>query len=191
MPSRIIRLIAAAAAVGMAVVLPASSVAQASPGSYFANPSFESGTADWVQFSTPAGGVSVINNVAFYPTHTGSWKAELGGRGYAGLTRISQQLTVPARSSATVSFWLWVVTPPPSRVGFRELTVEVTGEDGTPYQLTTRTNKDSTNGYKHVTLALPSVFFTSRAQRVTVTFFAIEDAVNPRPFLVDDVSFVS
>jgi len=175
--------VAAAAAIGML----AAPTAQATP-SGFANADFEAGSASWNQFSTPFGGAQLINSSSAYPAHSGYWKAELGGRGFAGVDRISQQVTVPALRVPVLTFFLRIDPQTPATMGYRELDVEATAQDGTSYLLTSRTNKDSSGAYEKVTLTLPDAFYSSSEQRVNISFTAVEDAANKLPFLIDDVA---
>ncbi|KJY44576.1 hypothetical protein VR46_19715, partial [Streptomyces sp. NRRL S-444] len=82
-----------------------------------------------------------------------------------------------------------VVSGGASGFGFRQLIVEATAEDGTPYELHDRMNKAGTNGsYEKVTVTLPDAFYGSSPQKVNISFMAIEDAANRMPFLIDDVN---
>ncbi|MFI6448883.1 hypothetical protein [Kitasatospora sp. NPDC050543] len=178
---------ASALVIAAALVTLAATPAQAAPAG-IANPDFEAGNSSWNQFSTPFGGIPLINASSVYPAHSGSWKAELGGRGITGVNRISQQLTVPAYRVPVLSFWLRIDPQTPATMGFRELDVEATAPDGKSYLLTSRTNKDSSGAYEKVTLTLPDAFYSSSDQQVNLSFLAVEDSSNKLPFLVDDVT---
>ncbi|GAA0660935.1 hypothetical protein GCM10010193_09910 [Kitasatospora atroaurantiaca] len=184
---RRVRLAVSAALAAAAIGMLTAPAAQADAGS-FANPGFEAGGGSWNQFSMPFGGVELINSSSTYPAHSGYWKAELGGRGFAGVNRVSQQVTVPAYRVPVLSFWLRIDPQTPATMGYRELIVEATTQDGTPYLLTSRTNKDSNGEYQKVTLTLPDAFYSSSEQRVNISFMAVEDAANKLPFLIDDMT---
>ncbi|WP_431679838.1 hypothetical protein [Kitasatospora sp. KL5] len=174
--------VVAAAALGL-LTAPA---AQAAP-TAVTNPDFEAGATGWNTFSTPFG-AQVINNSAGRPARSGSWKAELGGHGYTGMDRISQQVTIPALRVPVLTFWMRLDSPTPATFGYHELTVEATAQDGTPYTLVTRTNKDSSSEYQKVTVTLPSAFYASEEKTATISFLTVDDAANRMPFLIDDVS---
>ncbi|WP_371502677.1 hypothetical protein OG871_36355 [Kitasatospora sp. NBC_00374] len=165
----------------------AAPAAQAAP-TGITNPGFEAGNTSWNQFSTPFGGIPLINASPTHPAHSGSWKAELGGRGFTGVNRISQQLAVPAYRVPVLSFWLRIDPQTPATMGYRELDVEATTQDGTSYLLASRTNKDSNGAYEKVTLTLPDAFYSSSEQQVNLSFLVVEDSSNKLPFLVDDVT---
>ncbi|MET9959917.1 hypothetical protein ABZ128_12785 [Streptomyces sp. NPDC006326] len=176
----------AVAATGLFVAAPTASAGT----SEIANPGFESGNASWNEKVTPFAG-HPINNSSAWPAHSGTGKAELGGQGLTGISRISQQVTVPAYRVPVLSFWVRsdVVSSGSGSFGFRQLIVEATAEDGTPYELHDRMNKAGTSGsYEKVTVALPDAFYSSSPQKVNISFMAIEDASNRMPFLIDDVS---
>ncbi|MFJ9647561.1 hypothetical protein ACWEPM_33590 [Streptomyces sp. NPDC004244] len=176
----------AVAATGMFLAAPIASAGT----SDVANPGFESGNASWNEKVTPFAG-HPINNSSAWPAHSGTGKAELGGQGLTGMSRISQQVTVPASRVPVLSFWVRsdVVRSGTSGFGFRQLIVEATAEDGTPYELHDRMNKAGTSGsYEQVTVTLPDAFYQSSPQKVNITFTVIEDAANRMPFLIDDVS---
>ncbi|MEU5809216.1 hypothetical protein [Streptomyces sp. NPDC047718] len=176
----------AVAATGMFLAAPIASAGT----SDVANPGFESGNASWNEKVTPFAG-HPINNSSAWPAHSGTGKAELGGQGLTGMSRISQQVTVPASRVPVLSFWVRsdVVHSGTSGFGFRQLVVEATAEDGTPYELHDRMNKAGTSGsYEQVTVTLPEAFYRSSPQKVNITFTVIEDAANRMPFLIDDVS---
>ncbi len=165
----------------------AAPAAQAAP-SNVTNPNFETGDTSWNAFSTRPFGGPVITSAPGHPARSGSWKAELGGHGVTGMDRISQQITIPADRVPILTFWLRLDHPTPSTLGYHELTVEATAQDGTPYTLTTRTNKDSNDAYQKVTLTLPDAFFSTSVQNVGISLFSVDDNTNRNPFLVDDVS---
>ncbi|MFJ1703835.1 hypothetical protein [Kitasatospora sp. NPDC088346] len=178
---------ASALVMAAAVGLLAAPSAQAAP-TGVTNPGFEAGSTGWNQFSTPFGGLPLINSSSARPAHSGSWKAELGGRGFTGVNRISQQVTVPAHRVPVLSFWLRIDPQTPATLAYRELDVEATAPDGTPYLLASRTNKDADGAYEKVTVTLPDAFYASTDQQVNLSFLVVEDASNRVPFLVDDVT---
>ncbi|MFD5425964.1 hypothetical protein [Streptomyces sp. NPDC127084] len=182
--------LAAATAIAATSVLVAAPNASAGT-SEILNAGFEGGNAAWHEKVTPFAG-HVINNSSAWPAHSGTGKAELGGQGLTGISRVSQQVTIPAYRVPVLSFWLRSDVARPgsaSSFGFRQLIVEATGEDGTPYELHDRMNKGGTNGsYEKVTVTLPDAFYSSAPQKLNISFMAIEEAANRMPFLIDDVS---
>ncbi|GGT93061.1 MULTISPECIES: hypothetical protein [Streptomyces] len=157
--------------------------------SEIANPGFESGNASWSEYVTPFGG-HPVNNSSAWPARSGVGKAELGGTGYTGISRISQQVTVPAYKVPVLTFWLRsdVVRADSPDFGFRQLVVEATAENGQSHELHSRMNKGGTAGaYEKVSLTLPDAFYSTSPQKVTLTFMVIEDNKNRMPFLIDDV----
>ncbi|MEU2159291.1 hypothetical protein ABZ532_30515 [Streptomyces sp. NPDC019396] len=182
-------ILAAATAIAATGVFMAAPNASAGT-SEIANPGFESGNASWNEKVTPFAG-HPINNSSAWPAHSGTGKAELGGQGLTGMSRISQQVTVPAYRVPVLSFWVRsdVVHAGSGGFGFRQLIVEATAEDGTPHELHDRMNKAGTDGsYEKVTVTLPDGFYSSLPQKVNISFMVIEDAANRMPFLIDDVS---
>ncbi|MCB5177996.1 hypothetical protein [Streptomyces antimicrobicus] len=176
----------AVAATGVFVAAPSASAGT----SEVVNAGFESGNASWHEKVTPFGG-HPINNSSAWPARSGTGKAELGGQGLTGMSRISQQVTVPAYRVPVLSFWVRsdVVAGGTSGFGFRQLVVEATADDGTPYELHDRMNKGGTSGsYERVTVTLPDAFYRSSPQKVNISFTVIEDAANRMPFLIDDVT---
>ncbi|RSS68511.1 hypothetical protein [Streptomyces sp. WAC06614] len=178
--------VTAVAATGMLVTAPNASAGT----SEVTNPGFESGNASWHEKVTPFAG-HLINNSSAWPAHSGTGKAELGGQGLTGMSRISQQVTVPASRVPVLSFWVRsdVVSGGSAGFGFRQLIVEATADDGTPYELHDRMNKAGTSGsYEKVTVTLPDAFYRSTPQNVNISFTVIEDSANRMPFLIDDVN---
>ncbi|MQS13349.1 hypothetical protein F7Q99_13950 [Streptomyces kaniharaensis] len=181
------RLAASAVIAAAAIGLVSSPAAQAAP-TGTVNGDFEAGNTGWFSFSTPFGGAQLINNSSTHPAHSGNWKAELGGRGYTGVNRITQQVTIPANRVPVLTFWLRIDPQGPGGLAYRELDVEAVAQDGTPYLLTSRTNKDGNSAYEQVTITLPDAFYSSTQKTATISFMAVEDSANKVPFLIDDVS---
>ncbi|WP_033826299.1 hypothetical protein [Kitasatospora sp. MBT63] len=181
------RLGASAVIAAAAIGLVGAPAAQAAPVGTV-NGDFEAGNTGWSSFSTPFGGAQLINASSAYPARSGSWKAELGGRGFTGVNRITQQVTIPANRVPVLTFWLRVPPQGPGGLAYRELDVEATAPDGTPYLLASRTNKDGNGAYEQVTVTLPDAFFSTAEKTAILSFMVVEDSANKVPFLVDDVS---
>ncbi|MFK4149308.1 hypothetical protein [Streptomyces sp. NPDC004065] len=156
------------------------------------NGGFEDGESGWMDSWSVIGSSPhhhAINNGLRYRSHTGTWKAELGGEGFGGYgfygqQSISRTVTLDPKTSYVLSYWLYVT---PRTAGFRQL--EVTASvDGQVYQLDYRTNKDANTGYERVQVHLPQDLVSTTEKRVKISFVAKEDDVNTSPFLIDDVA---
>ncbi|WP_431683706.1 hypothetical protein [Kitasatospora sp. KL5] len=177
------------------IALAAAGVFLAAPGAAAANqgivnPGFESGNDNsWGQVSVDDWyvrgmyGQLVTDNPA-YPAHSGTWKAKLGGYGYAG-HRIDQTVTIPAYRVPVLSFWMKA-----DYVGItHRLVVEAVTEDGTRTPLYTRYNAaGGSGGYEQVTVTFPDSFFSGTTRKVSLQFTHWEERGNTAPFLIDDVS---
>lgn len=158
------------------------------------NGGFEDGSSAWAEKWSVVGSAphhSAINDATRYRSHTGTWKAELGGDGlggdgFLGRQGISQTVTLASDKRYVISYWLCVT---PHNTHFRRLDVTASA-GGRLYQLDSRTNKDSTEGYEKVSVRLPQEIFFSPEQRVEISFTTEEDGANLNPFLLDDISIL-
>jgi subtilisin family serine protease len=150
-------------------------------GNLLANPGFESGATGW---SATAG---VITNASGAPARTGSWKAWMTGYGSTHTDTLSQTVTVPAASSATLSFHLFVSSQETTTsTAYDRLTVQAVS-GGTTTTLATYSNLDKGSSYVQRTLNVSA--FTGRS--VTLRFTAVEDSSLATSFVVDDTSLTT
>ncbi len=150
-------------------------------GNLLANPGFESGAVSWTASS------GVITNDTGAPARTGSWKAWLDGYGTTHTDTLSQAVTIPAASSATLSFHLYVTSAETTTTtAYDRLTVQVV-DGGTTTTLGTFSNLNKGPSY-----VLRSFTMSSWAGRtVTVKFTGTEDASLATSFVIDDTSLTT
>ena len=150
-------------------------------GNALANPGFESGAVSWTGTS------GVITNDPNAPARTGSWKAWLNGYGTSTTDTLSQNVTIPAASSATLSFHLYVSSAETTTTtAYDRLQVQVVS-GGTTTTLGTFSNLDKGASYVQRSLNLSA--FTGRS--VTVRFTGTEDASLATSFVIDDTSLTT
>ncbi|WP_412543898.1 hypothetical protein R8Z50_15820 [Longispora sp. K20-0274] len=150
------------------------------PGSGIANGGFESGTTSW----TITGGV--VGNWTTYPAQAGSWYAWMGGNGSANTDTLSQQVAVPAGNSATLTYYLRVVTKETENVVYDTFSVQVI-DGATTTTLATFSNVDASTGYVARSINLNSY----RGKTVTLKFVSVEDASLRSDFLLDSLALVT
>ncbi|MFN8011519.1 MAG: immunoglobulin domain-containing protein [Holophagaceae bacterium] len=86
------------------------------------NPGFEQGRVVWGS-SDPT---NVIDNTASPASHTGAWKAWLGGYAAVNTDTLYQDFTIPAAAtSATLTFWMRISTAEPGPAANDVMTVEL------------------------------------------------------------------
>ncbi len=150
-------------------------------GNLLANPGFESGTTGW----TASSGVITTDSGA--PARTGSWKAWLDGYGTSHTDTLSQTVTVPAASSASLSFYLYVSSQETTTTtAYDTLRVQATS-GGTTTTLATYSNLNKGSSYVQRTLNMSA--FTGKT--VTLTFTGTEDSSLATSFVVDDTSLTT
>ncbi len=148
-------------------------------GNLLQNPGFESGATAWSQSS------GVISNDATR-SHAGSWLAWLDGYGATHTDTLSQQVTIPSVSSATLSMWLRVATNETTTTrAYDKLSVQVVS--GTTTTLATYSNLNATSGYVQKTFSLSSFV----GKTVTIKLVGAEDASLATSFLADDFSLTT
>ena len=157
---------------------------QASCGSQLiSNGGFENGAtiAPWT--SSPGSGV--VTNTGAVAARTGTWKALLGGQGTDATETLTQQVTIPANCTATLSYWLRITTSETSHPWdfFR---AEVTHGGGTTI-LQTLSDSDASGGYVQRTADLSAY----AGQTVTLRFLSDEDGSIVTSFWLDDVSLAT
>jgi subtilisin family serine protease len=149
-------------------------------GNLLVNPGFESGTTGW---SATAG---VIGSGAT-SAHSGSGYAWLDGYGSSHTDTLSQTVTIPAASGATLSFWLKITSSETTTsVQYDRLTVQVISGGGTS-TLATYSNLNKGSSYVQRTLNLGAYV----GQTVTLRFTGTEDYSLATSFFVDDTSLTT
>ena len=145
------------------------------------NGGFESGNTVWTASS------GVIDNGTGQAARTGSWKAWLNGYGSAHTDTLLQTVSVPAAaSSATLSFWLKVVSAETSTTtAYDTLKLQVRNSSGTVLAtLKTYSNLDKGSSYIQRSFDLSAY----KGQTIQVYFVGVEGASVATSFLIDDVS---
>ena len=152
-----------------------------SPSNLLANPGFESGATGW----SASSGVITSNSGA--PARTGSWKVWLNGYGTSHIDTLSQKVTVPAASSANLSFWLYVTSNETTATKvYDRLRVQVVS-GGTTTTLGTFSNLHKGSAYvKRQFDMSPYV-----GKTVTVKFTGTENSSRATSFVVDDTSMTT
>jgi uncharacterized protein (TIGR03437 family) len=146
----------------------------------FLNPGFESGNVNWV---TTTG---VIDSSTGAAARTGSWKAWLCGYGATHTDTAYQQVTIPAGSTATLTFYLRITSAETTTTTqFDKLQIQVLNSAGTLLStLATYSNLNKNSAY-----ALQSFNLSSFAgQTIRVRFNGTEDSSLQTSFLVDDTA---
>ena len=145
------------------------------------NPGFESGNTVWTASS------GVIDNSSSQASRTGSWKAWLNGYGSAHTDTLQQTVTIPAAaSSATLSFWLKVVSSETTTTtAYDTLKVQVRNGSGTVLAtLATYSNLNKGSSYVQRSFDLSAY----KGQTIQVYFLGVEGSTVATSFLIDDVS---
>ena len=145
-----------------------------------ANPGFESGATSWTSSS------GVITNSADGSPHAGSYYAWLDGYGTTHTDTLSQTVTVPAASKATLSFYLYVATDETGSTAYDKLTVAVTSGSTTTTKAT-YSNANASSGYVQKTVDLSAYV----GKTITLKFTGTEDSSAATNFLVDDTSLTT
>ncbi|WP_370234219.1 S8 family serine peptidase [Nocardioides sp.] len=147
-------------------------------GNLLANPGFESGAVSWSASS------GVITNDSGAPAASGSWKAWLNGYGTTHTDTVSQQVTIPAASGATLSMKLYISSAETTTtIAYDTLKVQVVS-GGSTTTLATYSNLDEGTGF--VTRSFDLGAFTGKT--VTVKLLGAEDSALGTSFVVDDTS---
>ncbi|HYH34172.1 MAG TPA: S8 family serine peptidase [Nocardioides sp.] len=150
-------------------------------GNLVANPGFESGAVSWSSTS------GVITSSPDAPARSGSWKAWFNGYGTNHTDTLSQSVTIPSASSASLSFHLYVSTAETtSTTAYDRLSVQVVS-GGTTTTLGTFSNLHA--GTSYVQRSFNMSAFTGRT--VTIRFTGVEDSSLATSFVVDDTSLTT
>ena len=150
-------------------------------GNLLANPGFESGATGWTATS------GVITNSSGAPARTGSWKAWFNGYGTTHTDTLTQTVTVPAASSASLTFHLYVSSQETTTsTAYDTFRVQVTS-GGTTTTLATYSNLNKGSSYVQRTLNMSA----HTGKTVTLRFVGTEDYTLPTSFVVDDTSLTT
>jgi Zn-dependent metalloprotease len=151
-------------------------------GNLLANPGFESGAASWTQTA------GVITNDTGAAPRSGSYYAWLDGYGTSHTDSVSQTVTIPAASSANLSFYLRIASSETTTTtAYDTLRVQVTPSGGATSTLATYSNLNK--GTSYVARSVNLSAFTGRT--VTVRFLGVEDSSAATSFLIDDTSLTT
>ena len=149
------------------------------PGNLLANPGFESGATSWSQ---TAGVISSDSTKA----HAGSWFGWLDGYGTTHTDTLSQSVTIPSASSASLSLWLKITTAESGSTPYDTFKVQVISGTTTT-TLGTYSNANAGSSYVQRTFNLTP--FVGRT--VTIKFVGAEDSSLATSFYVDDTSLTT
>ena len=145
-----------------------------------ANPGFESGATSW------ASSTGVITNSASGSPHAGSYYAWLDGYGTTHTDTLSQTVTVPAATRATLTFYLYVDTEESGSTAYDKLTVAVTSGSTTTTKAT-YSNANASAGYVQKTIDLSAY----AGKTITLKLTGTEDSSAATSFLLDDTSLTT
>jgi kumamolisin len=153
------------------------------------NPSFESGSANWVQYSSS--GYSIITNSTAVSARTGSWYAWFGADN--NLTEyLYQDVTIPANATqANVEFWYQISTDEASTTTcYDSLIVEVRrpSDNALLAILTTLCNYNRTTTW---TRSGPFDVLGFKGQTIRLRFYDTTDSSLPTSWFVDDVALIA
>ena len=142
------------------------------------NPGFESGAASWSQTT------GVITNDSTR-AHAGAWLGWLDGYGTTHTDTLSQTVTIPAASSATLSLWLRIATSESGSTAYDTFKVQVVS-GGTTTTLATYSNANA-GGYTQRSFNVSAYVGTT----VTIKLVGAEDSSLATSFYVDDTSLTT
>jgi hypothetical protein len=145
------------------------------------NPGFENGSASPAPWVPTAG---VIDSSAGEAPHAGAWKAWMDGYGSAHTDTLSQQVTIPAGATATLTFWIHIDSAETTTTtAFDKLQVQIRNTANTVLStLATYSNLNKATGYRQVSFDVSSF----QGQTIKVFLTATEDASLQTSFVVDD-----
>ncbi len=149
-------------------------------GNLVANPGFESAATAWTQTA------GVVSNDAIR-AHTGAWLGWLDGYGAAHTDSLAQAVSIPAATSATLTFWLRAASSETTTTSaFDTLKVQVVS-GATTTTLVTFSNLDRAGAYAQKTLNLTPYV----GKTVTLKVVGVEDASLATSFFLDDLSITT
>jgi Zn-dependent metalloprotease len=140
------------------------------------NPGFESGRVGWTATNGVIGQYS-----AYEPTHSGTWVAWLAGYGTTHTDSITQSVTIPGGTRATLTYYVHIGTSEPTTVARDTMTVRAGSK-----VLQTLSNRDAAGGYALKTVDLSAYL----GQTISLSFTGVENSSRPTSFVVDDTSVV-
>jgi hypothetical protein len=145
------------------------------------NPGFENGSASPAPWVPTTG---VIDSSAGEAPHAGAWKAWMDGYGSAHTDTLSQQVTIPAGATATLTFWIHIDSAETTTTSaFDKLQVQIRNTANTVLStLATYSNLNKATGYRQVSFDVSSF----QGQTIKVFLTATEDASLQTSFVVDD-----
>jgi subtilisin family serine protease len=150
-------------------------------GNLVGNPGFESGNTVWSATS------GVITSSVNAPSHSGSWKAWLNGYGQTHTDTLSQSVSIPSASGATLSLWLFIDSEETTTsTVYDRLKVQVVS-GGTTRTLATYSNLNEGTSYVQRSFDMGS--YTGKS--VTVKLVGTEDSSLATSFVVDDVALTT
>jgi len=138
------------------------------------NPGFESGNSLWSATSDV-----IAQWGTDQPAHAGTWSAWLGGYGVAHDDSISQLVTIPSSSSATLSYYVHIDTDEVPNAAYDTMTVRAGST-----VLQTLSNVNAANGYQLKAIDLSAYV----GRTISLSFSGSEDAAAVTSFVVDDAS---
>jgi hypothetical protein len=139
------------------------------------NPGFESGDTLW------SATADVIDQWGTdQPARSGTWSAWLGGYESTHDDSIAQLVSIPAGSSATLSYYVHIETfEPPGSIAYDTMTVRAGST-----VLQTLSNVDAASGYQLRTVDLSAYL----GRTISLSFSGSEDDSAASSFVVDDVA---
>jgi hypothetical protein len=156
-----------------------------------AGASGSSGTSGAWNWTSSAGYNPIVqpSGTSPIPTHSGSWYAFLNGYGLAETDTVYQQVSLPVGSTATLTFWLRVVSNETGSTVKDTLDVQVMNSSGSTelQRLARYSNLDASGAYSRKAFDLSSF----AGQTVRIQFKGVEDASTATGFFIDDVSLVT
>jgi hypothetical protein len=143
------------------------------------NPGFESGTSGWTASS------GVIDNRDPSNAHSGAWTAWFLGYGSTHADSLYQQVSIPAAAcSASLSFWLAIVSSEADPVEYDTLTVTVRDTAGKVLGTLATYSNVNEGDYVKKTFDLSAY----KGKTVRIQFNAAEDSSAATSFFVDDLA---
>jgi hypothetical protein len=147
------------------------------------NPSFEDGLSSWTQ---SVGGI--VSETAPFAARTGTWNGWMGGWGIDMIDTLTQQVSIPANCSASLSYWLRIETSEDVNAGVRDtFLVEVTSGGNTSQVGPTYSNADAGPVYVLRTVDLSAY----AGQNVTLRFVSHENLYQASNIYFDDVALTT
>lgn len=164
---------AAPASAPLGPAAPPTSSAPAASGPLMANPGFESGSAGWTS-SSPA---SVFWNDGGY-AHSGTGYAWIDGQPVADTETLSQTVSIPSGTRATLTYWLMIATAHTNSTPVDTLALTANGTTVQSY------SNANAGGYAQRTVDLS----TFAGKTVTLTWTGVQATSTGTSFFIDDVA---